>query len=435
MLSVLLGTSTYFTVRRLLLEDRRDSAIAQVVGDARLLSAALRSPGTNPNDVLASLRPPARSTPLLHRDGDWFAASLQVRPEDLPAELVEVVVERGSAARQTVLVDGRPVLVAGVPLGPAGDYFEVFALTDVAETLSTLLRVLLVAGAVTTTGGAVVGGWIGARVLSPLREVTAVARAIADGELASRLDESLDRDLSDLTASFNQMADILAVRIDREARFASDVAHELRTPLTTLLTSLAVLEGRDHELSGESREALRLLARDVKRLGQTTEDLIEIAKLDAGADAADLELVPMALLIPSILNRLRRPDISVNVDRASSETLVSVDVRRMERILANLISNAEIHAGGVLGIFVESHEGSARLIVEDEGPGIPAAEHDRIFERFARGTRYRAGGIAGSGLGLSLAAEHTRLQGGDIWVENRAEGGTRFIVQLKTEVL
>lgn len=433
-LSVLLGAITYITVRQLLLEDRRASSVDQVVGDARLVSVTLRAGQGNPSEVLASLRPPTRSTPLLHHDGEWFAASLQVRPEDLPSALTDLVLEGGSA-RQTVWVRDRPVTIVGIHLGDeVGSYFEVFSLADVANTLTTLSQVLVGAGAVTTIAGALLGGLIAQRVLRPLREVTEVARRISAGDLESRLDESLDEDLAVLTASFNKMADTLQSRIAREARFASDVAHELRTPLTTLLTSLSVLEGRRQELSDEGREALELLGRDIRRLEHTASDLIEIAKHDAGVVTADVEPLPAAGVVSRLLNRLRRPDLPVSIDQRAARSMVLVDERRLERILLNLIDNADTHGGGATRLTIRSVDDRIRIAVEDNGPGVPEGERERVFERFARASNTQPSGrYVGSGLGLALAAENTRLQGGRIWVEDSDSGGARFVVELDAE--
>lgn len=165
-------------------------------------------------------------------------------------------------------------------------------------------------------------------------------RVVGSEELQSRLDESPDRDLAVLTVSFNRMAESLQDRIAREARFASHVAHELRTPLTTVLTSIAVLEGRRDDLSEQGREALELLARDVRRLERMAADLIEVAKLDAGVASPDLVLLPTVALVGGVLHRLQRPDIPVDVDQRASSGLVWADVKRLEWVLSNLIDNA-----------------------------------------------------------------------------------------------
>lgn len=433
-LSVLLGIITYVSVRQLLLEDRRVSSVEQAAADAQLVVATLRSGQANPNEVLVSLRPPARSTPMLYHEDQWYAASLQVRPEDLPSELTDTVIG-GSAARQTISIRSRPVTIVGIPLGgDLGHYFEVVSLADVQNTLSTLSQVLILAGATTTVAGVLLGGLIARRVLRPLREVTAVAHEIASGELESRLDEGLDKDLAVLIASFNRMADTLQNRIAKEERFASDVAHELRTPLTTLLTSLSVLERRSDELSAEGQEALELLGRDVRRLERTAADLVEIAKHDAGVVTADLEPLAATTVINRLLNRLQRPDLPVDVDRRAVKSLVLADEARLERVLVNLIDNADTHGEGAERVTVQRVGDTVRIGIEDKGPGVPKDERERVFERFARGSRTQpAGRYDGSGLGLALAAENTELQGGRIWVEDAPSGGARFVVELDAE--
>lgn len=433
LLSVLLGTFTYSTVRRVVLENREESAIDQVARDALLVETV--GPGsTNPSELLASIRPASRSTPFLFADGSWFAASLQVRPEDLPQALVSTVTS-GNAARQYVVIDSAPVLIVGTPLNDGlGAYFEVFQLRDLQSTLTTLQSVLVVAGIGTTLVGVILGWVIAGRVLRPLREVTAVAQQIASGQLETRLDEDLDRDLLPLTASFNSMAETLQKRIAREARFASDVAHELRTPVTTLVTSLSVLEGRKSELSTEGREALDLLAGDVRRLEHTVEDLIEMAKHDAGVVTPDMELLPTASVLSAMMNRLRRPEIPIDIDDGATRSMIWIDQRRLERVLANLIDNAEAYGRGVVRVSAEGGGGTMRIAVEDQGPGVPESQRERIFERFARGNdANRSGQYAGSGLGLSLAFEDVKVFGGRIWVEDRSAGGARFVVEVSAE--
>lgn len=434
LLSAMLGAITYFLVRQVLIEDRRSSSVEQAATNAQLVTATLRSGLANPGEMLVALRPPTRSTPLLFRDEEWFAASLQVRPEDLPPSLTDMVLN-GEAARQTIALRDRTVTIVGIPLsGGLGSYFEVFSLVDVANTLTTLSQVLTLAGGVTTISGALLGGLIARRVLRPLREVTEVAQNIASGDLESRLDEGLDKDLEVLTASFNRMADTLQTRIAREARFASDVAHELRTPLTTVLTSLSVLERRNSELSPSGQEALGLLGRDVRRLEKTAADLVEIAKHDAGVVTAELQPLPVTAMINRLLNRLHRLDLPVVVSQDAVRSLIHADERRLERVLVNLIDNADSHGGGASRLTVQRSGEVIRIAVEDRGPGIPEEDRTRIFERFARGSHAHASASDdGSGLGLALAAENTSLQGGRLWVENGPGGGARFVVELKAE--
>jgi len=112
---------------------------------------------------------------------------------------------------------------------------------------------------------------------------------------------------------------------------------------------------------------------------------------------------------------------------------VAADKRRLERVIANLVENAANYGGGANRVQVERDGATLRISVEDEGPGVPPEERDAVFERFFRGSasgRRRSGG-QGSGLGLALVAEHVRLHGGRVWVEDRPGGpGARFVVEL-----
>ena len=432
-LSTLFGVFTYVTVRQQLLRDRTEISVEQASADSRLVFTALQGGTANPTQLLASLRPRVRSTPLLLRDGEWFAASLQVRPEDLPSDLVDLVND-GQPARQRVRIqEVRPALIVGIPAADGtGGYFEVYSLLDVEQSLRTIAQVMVLAGLLSTAAGVLLGGWMARRVVQPLRDVTAVARRIANGAIETRLDERIDDDLAVLTNSFNRMVDTVQERIAREERFASDVAHELRTPLTSVITSLAVLDGRRDELSPGGQQALDIIGADVERLRQTVADLTEIAKLDAGVVTVELEAAPVTAVVASILNRLRREGLTVDSDRASVDTMVRVDERRLERALFNLIENAENHGGGASRLVIRSDDRTARIGVEDDGPGLAPGEIDRIFERFARGST-GAVRTVGSGLGLAIAAQNVELQGGRVFGENIEGGGARFVIELPVD--
>ncbi len=430
-LSVGLGITTYLTVRTTVLEERETAAVEQVAADATLVAASLDVAGINEAELLATLRPPTRSRPLLSIAGEWFTASLQVQPADLPAELQEAVFS-GGAARQRFAVGGEPMLAVGVPFtGVAGGYFEIFPLTDLAATLNTLARTLALAGAGATAIGALAGWGIARRIVRPLDEVSEVATQIAAGQLDTRLDESADRDLARLTASFNAMAQSLQDRIAREVQFSSDVSHELRSPLTTLATSISVLEGRRNELSPEGREALDLLAADLRRFQTLVADLLEMSRHDAGVVVVERTPFEAANFARRLLKRLGAEDVDLAVRRGAETAVILADELRLERSLANVLDNARFHGGGAPRLAIEADTAAVRFGVEDDGPGVPLAEREVIFERFARGVASgRRGSRDGSGLGLALARENVRAQGGRIYVEDAAGGGARFVIEM-----
>jgi two-component system sensor histidine kinase MtrB len=142
------------------------------------------------------------------------------------------------------------------------------------------------------------------------------------------------------------------------------------------------------------------------------------------------EEVLVGEFVSRVAERYER-EIPIEAEKGVDEVIILVDKRRLERVIGNLIENADRYAGGVVRIGIEWAGKNVRVLVDDAGPGVPPEERERIFERFARGVtaRARASG-EGTGLGLSLVSEHVRLHGGRVWVEDRPGGGARFIVEL-----
>ena len=186
----------------------------------------------------------------------------------------------------------------GVPL-PAvhSAYFEVFSLDELAGTLRTLAFALGAAAIVTTLAGAALGRWASGRALRPLSGVTDAAVAIAGGQLDTRVEAGDDVDLQELASAFNQMTANLQDRIEREARFTSDVSHELRSPLTTLSATVGVLEAHRSELTPRAQSALDLLDGDLQRFTRMVDDLLEISRFDAGSAELSLDEVDPAELV------------------------------------------------------------------------------------------------------------------------------------------
>ncbi|MFP5320309.1 MAG: histidine kinase dimerization/phospho-acceptor domain-containing protein, partial [Acidimicrobiia bacterium] len=241
---------------------------------------------------------------------------------------------------------------------------------DHADTLATLRRALLASGVV-ATGAAVVVAWlIARRVTAPLESVAHAATRIASGDLHVRMAGSDDRDLARIAASFNRMADSLEGRIAREARFAADVSHELRSPMTTLVNVAAVLQRRRDELGEDGQEALDLLSGDVERLERVIADLTEMSKHDAGTFHADAEVVPADRVVRDVLRRSGR-DHLVRCAGDATDARVVVDPRVLERILHTVLENADAYGGGATAVVVEPVDGEVRVHVDDDGPGVP----------------------------------------------------------------
>ena len=374
---------------------------------------------------------------FLYRDGTWYSASASVgaagasRPAALPSALVTAV-ERGSPARQREVTGGQPAVAVGVPLPLAGaGYFEVHSLSELSATLEVLASVVFGCAAATTVAGLVVGRWASGRLVRPLGAITEVASAISGGALDRRLPEGADPDLAVLSSSFNEMVGALEGRIKRDARFASDVSHELRSPLTTIQATVEVLARSAAPLSADGQRAVSMLQAEVERFSTMVQDLLEMARFDAGAGALDLEELALDDLVAHTVAAYPGGPVPLFVSPEGTGTWVMGDRRRLQRALVNLLDNAKAYAGGAVGVYVERGGSYAEVTIDDAGPGVQPGERGAIFERFYRGAAAgRRAGSFGTGLGLALVDEHVKAHGGWVDVAERPGGGARFIIRL-----
>jgi two-component system, OmpR family, sensor histidine kinase MtrB len=441
LLSLALGGLSYFTVRHFLVSDQVTEARRQAFVSATQVRNQLSSK-TPLTQVVDSLYSPPGSNSVVYSNGVWEAYYLGGQ-SSLPEGLRDTVL-KGTPASQIYTLSGSPAIAFGIPIPSVqADYFEILSLSDLAHTLRVLGLTLIVVGVVTTVLGAAVGHWASGRSLRPLQAVSKAAVAIAGGDLETRLPTTeSDPDLTGLTTSFNRMVDQLAERIEREARFTSDVSHELRSPLTTLGASLDVLQSNEAELSPRARQALDLLGAEIRRFQRMVDELLEISRADVGSSVLALEDVRTGELVRRSVAAHARSQLGhglpeVSLDGDVGDALLRVDKRRFERIMANLLENADLYAGGASKVEVAwgparpDGSRSVRIAVEDHGPGITPRERSRVFERFYRGSvAGRRGSGTGTGLGLALVADHVRLHGGSTWVESVEGGGARFVIVL-----
>ena len=448
-LSTIMAGITYFTARQSFLNERQTTDQRQAFANASLIQNSLRSPGINVDQLLeqADTLPGSRS--VLRSRGQWYATSISVGKSAIPDQERTLVLS-GTPAWQLFSISGTPQLIIGVPLPDVhAAYYEVFSLAELEGTLRALAFALAAAALVTTLAGAALGRWASGRALRPLAGVTEAAVAIAGGQLDTRVEAGDDVDLQELASAFNQMTANLQDRIEREARFTSDVSHELRSPLTTILATVSVLEGHRNELGPRARSALDLLDGDLQRFRRMVDDLLEISRFDAGSaelsldevDPGELVRQAVAASVPNEEDGHRGPvTVPVLVSADVEGLRLRVDKRRFERVMTNLFDNAALYAGGVTRVLVERDPHGPggtqpprciRVVVEDHGPGIPEHERHHLFERFYRGGRAgQRASSEGTGLGLSLVAEHVRLHGGAVWIEDAPGGGSQFIVEL-----
>jgi len=439
-LSVFLAFTTYGLVRSNLVAQRENDAQVGAYRSFNTVRRLLDSPA-DIGRASAALDDQGVPQYAITYEDDWSAINNGFGAESVPETLRRRVLSEGNPAFMNVQVEDEIGIVVGIPLADlAGGYFEFFSLADADETLSNVALSLFLAATITTGLGVFAGVLAARRAVRPVSDASEAAKALAGGRLDTRLEPIGDPDLGVLAQSFNDMAAALQARVERDARFASDVSHELRSPLMTLSASVEVMEARRDELPERAQAALDLLVSDVTRFRGLVEDLLEISRFDAGAIRLHLEDLQASQFVRNAVAVSSAPHLDVAADTERAErAIISGDRRRLARVVANLIDNAIAYGASDPDIRVE--DGNApdeplthlKIAVEDHGPGVPVEERALIFERFARGVSAgRRSGSEGAGLGLALVDEHIRLHDGRVWVEDRADGqpGARFVIEL-----
>jgi two-component system sensor histidine kinase MtrB len=441
LVSAVLALVTLGLTRQNLLDQRESAATARAYQNAG--TAAGLIPGDAEDGaldpeligaILDSLPTSSGSNPVLVIQGGWHPrASAGFSEEAIPQDLRDTV-RSGQGALMRFRHEGSTELAIGVPLeGTDQAYFEIVPLDELEETLESIGISLLAAALLATLAGAAVGWWAARRVLRPLRGISSAAHAIASGRLETRVAASDDADLATLAGSFNDMAVALEERIQRDARFASNVSHELRSPLMTLAASIEVLQNQRDDLPVRARAALDLMVADIERFQQLVEDLLEISRFDAGVMHLDLEEVRLDQLVMQAVASFTDVDVPVDIDAGLAGLVVKADKRRLSRVIANLLDNAAKYGDGATRVELRRQGSAVQVAVEDDGDGVATEDREAIFFRFNRGNLAgRRRDVDGVGLGLSLVAEHVHLHGGSVWVEDRADGGpgARFVIEL-----
>ncbi|GAB2447623.1 HAMP domain-containing sensor histidine kinase [Streptosporangium sandarakinum] len=269
--------------------------------------------------------------------------------------------------------------------------------------------------------------WLVGRALEPVRRMRAEMAEIAASGLSHRIAvPASGSELNTLIESINRTLDRLEHAREMERRFASDASHELRTPLTGLRTKLelALADPEDEDSALTMRSALK----DTERLQAVIDDLLTLARLDAGA-RPEPRRVDLAELVTGEMEQ--RPSRHEVLMRLHPGVVVRGDRLQLSRVLTNLLANAERHAAGMIEVNVCQNGDDAVLEVVDDGQGVPEADRERIFQRFTRLDTARSREAGGTGLGLSIAREIATAHGGRLYATDRLRGeGARFVLRL-----
>lgn len=388
---------------RELIENTRPTQLIQVIDQQNRVIAS-SSARTN-EGPLSTDRPPSGQTissevgemPLLDDDHSYLIVA---RGTDYQGSRFTVVVASSLQTQRETITTVTTYLLIGFPL------------------------LLVLVGAATWV---LVG-----RALRPVEQIRARVHGIGVEQLADRVPvPAADDEIARLAVTMNEMLDRLQAGQETQRRFVADASHELRSPIASLMAALDVISA---DATGRSAlELHQVMQAETDRMRRLVEDLLLLAKVDDTGLQIQRTDVDLDDLVDAELRRLRSsggPEIE-GVVRA---VRVSGDAAKLSQVIRNLADNAVRAARSKVRFTLTQQAGTATVVVEDDGDGIPESERSRVFERFVRLDASRDRGSGGSGLGLSIVREVVRGHGGTVEVSESPLGGARFVVSLPVGV-
>ena len=403
----------------------QDDALSARARQAAAVTSASALPGAAPvapADVSKStdvfIEVVGASGKVLYSTGELDGA-----PPPAPASLLDDATAHGGAFATV-----RGLRLYAVPV--SGGFVIAGQSTRVPASNSSGVAVFLVISAIPTLIAAMVASWLVAgRALRPLRQVANTAGEIGrTRDFGRRLPRASSQDeVAGLTGSFNSMLDALQSALDAQRRFVADASHELRTPLATIQGNAGML-AHGPEVSDDVRRAAAAdIAGESERMARLTDRLLTLARADAGLDLrlAQIELRP---LIAEVVRQASavHPDLALELD--AEEVSVTGDPDALRQLLWILLDNASRHAKRTIAVSLRREGDWARVMVADDGEGVPAEEREKIFERFYKREAARSGG--GAGLGLAIARWIADQHHGRIIAADGPHGGAGFFVDI-----
>ena len=413
-------SQTMDRVYELLVTQGGSSRAYEVVLEGPLTGDASVQPGRRSPSELEATSIPTKLKSSVNTDGanpeiHWAYTDLSIRGErDAPAIAIGTTVAMPAGGNRYAL-------------------YYLFSMQEQDRTLSQIASAMIYAGAALTILVAGVAWIVTRQVVTPVRLARRIAERLAAGRLEERMHVRGEDDIARLGVSFNQMASSLQAQIRKleelsrvQHRFVSDVSHELRTPLTTVRMAADVLHDARPTFDAATARSAELLQAELDRFEALLSDLLEISRFDAGAARLELDSVDLADVADHVVDFYRgfaeRHGVTLSVRAEGRPVTVEADVRRIERIVRNLVANA-IHysQSGRVDLLVAGSDSSAALAVRDYGVGLRPGEAQLVFNRFWRADPSRVRTSGGTGLGLAIALEDATLHGG--WLQAWGEPG------------
>jgi signal transduction histidine kinase len=308
-------------------------------------------------------------------------------------------------------------------------------LRAVAQAQHGVARTFILAGVLALVGALLASYLIGTRVSRPLRRMAAVAARVDAGDLHPRIhDTGGHRDeVRVLADAFNHMLDRLTAAFAAQRGFIADASHELRTPLTVIRGQLEVLAAEEEPSAAEVRRVERLVQAEIARVTRLVDDLLLLAK----SEQTEF-LRPEWIELPGFLQELWDGASLISDRRFELDEVppgvLRADPDRLAQALRNLLANAIEHTApgsGLVRLRADELPGQrVRFTVDDDGPGIPPDQRERVFDRFHRLDAARSRASGGAGLGLAIVRAIADAHGGRVSATSAPAGGARFELEL-----
>jgi len=390
-----------------------------------LLIAEFRGPivKTNEPELLALRSSSEGASALQQRESYRQSRALLTAPLGFTTVDTHAAGELRLDTVRIILPTATGTITAGQQLAPVGT----------AER--GLARAFLIAGLIAVVGGLLAAAAIGARITRPVRRMATVAARVEGGDLEPRMrsEPGDGAEFKVLTESFNRMLDRLEEAFDQQRKFTADASHELRTPLTVIRGQLEVLAAQPDPSREEVLHTERTVQSEIARIGRLVDDLLLLAKSEQPEF-----LRPQQVDVREFVQDLwSATEFLADRDFELGEVpdgVLRADPDRLAQALRNLIANAVNHTNaphGLVRLSIDSAaRGVLRFTVDDDGPGIPPAERERVFERFHRVDTARDRASGGTGLGLAIVRAIAEGHGGTVRAAGSPEGGARFELEL-----
>ncbi|GAA1413655.1 two-component sensor histidine kinase [Glutamicibacter uratoxydans] len=377
-------------------------------------------------------------------------ASGSLTPRIIPQDLAErVAAEQGIFWRSIQLNadnEKNPGLIIGtkvlIPPGREYGLYLVYDLSSVQETLAFINRAMTFTGMVLLLVVGFVAWSVARTVVRPVADAAYVSERIAAGDLDRRMKVSGRDEVARLGTAFNHMAASLQEQITAlnnlsamQQRFVSDVSHELRTPLTTVRMAAELIHDARENFDPLTARSAELMYNQIERFQNLLNDLLEVSRFDAGVAVLDRESVDLNVIVGKVIvTATPVADEYGTIIRLNAPTegcVAEIDPRRVERVIRNLVLNAVEHGEAKpIDVTVAGDETAVAVTVRDYGIGMSEESSKHVFDRFWRADPARARTTGGSGLGLSIAMEDTRLHDGRLEAWGKIGEGSVFRLTL-----